>query len=215
MDKTSSPTKQQKAKQLRRANVMEAFKDLGGNTAKSIGNDVLKQTSQEFLKQLFGQMKQPARKASGELQPGQKMEPNKALSGEQAIADQAKKQLGFERQIHQEEKVLMEKKSRDLALQIHAITQEMQKIAHSTPKLAQQVEFASIQTPVNPGIYHLVFFEKLLEFMKSFRRKIENANMWLAATNKRANKRNFWNQYKQQKGQALLNPETYSTRNAG
>jgi hypothetical protein len=194
---------------------MEAMKDLGNSTAKSLGDDVLKQTSQEFLRQLFGQMKQPSRKVTGEMKPGQSLEPAKAFSGEQAKAEETKKQLGFERRIHQEEKALLEKKSRDLTLQIHAITQELQGIAHATPKLAQQIEFASIQAPVDPGVYHVIFFEKLLEFMKSFRKKIENANMWLSATNKRANKRNFWNQYKQQKGQALLNPETYNSRNAG
>jgi hypothetical protein len=60
-----------------------------------------------------------------------------------------------------------------------------------------------------------MFLEKILEFLKSFKKDIESASQWLAATNKRANKRNFWNQYKVQKGSALLNPETYSQRSAG
>ena len=95
MDKTSL-TKQQKARQLRRANVMEAMKDLGNSTAKSLGDDVLKQTSQEFLRQLFGQMKQPSGKVTGEMKPGHRetaTEPGPSILW-QAIRDWQKSGAG-------------------------------------------------------------------------------------------------------------------------
>src|SRR5258708_5318034 len=70
-------------------------------------------------------------------------------------------------------------------------------------------------TTNDPGIYHVIFLMKILEELKDFRKNIESASIWLTAVNKRANKKNFWNQYKVQKGQALLNPETYNQRSAG
>ncbi len=209
-DKTS---KQKALKQIRQTNVLEALKDLGGGASSSFANDVLKESGAEFMRQLLGLRART--KASGELERGQSFEPSKALTGEFQNEQKAHKQVRFERRLLEEEKLAIEKKNNQLKLQLHAITQEIQAVVMSTPKLARQVEVASLVSSVDPGIYHLVFLEKILEFLKSFRKKINNASDWLMATNKRTNKRNFWNQYKVQKGQALLNPETYSQRSAG
>jgi len=70
-------------------------------------------------------------------------------------------------------------------------------------------------TALPKGKYHLVFFEKILETIQSFRKKIESAGVWLASVNKRTQKKGFWNQYKQQKSSFLLNPESYNARSAG
>ena len=51
--------------------------------------------------------------------------------------------------------------SNELKLELHVLMQELSKLASVTPKLAQEVQIAAFQAPVNPGIYHLVFFEKL------------------------------------------------------
>jgi len=209
-DKTS---KQKALKQIRQTNVLEALKDLGGGASSSFANDVLKESGAEFMRQLLGLRART--KASGELERGQSFEPAKALTGEFQKEQKAHKQVRFERRLLEEEKAEIEKKNNQLKLQLHAITQEIQAVVMSTPKLARQVEVASLVSSVDPGIYHLVFLEKILEFLRSFRKKINNASDWLMATNKRTNKRNFWNQYKVQKGQALLNPETYSQRSAG
>ncbi len=209
-DKSS---KQKQVKQISQANVLESLKDLSGGVGKSLTNDLMKESGAEFMRQLLGL--KPRTKASGQLERGQSFEPGKVMTGEYQQQETLKKQIRFERRILEEQKAEIEKKNSQLKLQLHAITQEIQAVVVSTPKLAQQVEMASLTSSNDPGIYHLIFLEKILEFLKSFRKKIENASAWLTATNKRANKRNFWNQYKQQKGQALLNPETYSQRSAG
>ena len=192
---------------------MEAIKELGNSTAKTFTNDLVKESSAEFMRQLLGLA--PKKKFSGELEKGQSFEPGKVLTGEYALAEKQKKQLRFERRILEEEKTEVEKKSNDLKLRLYAISQEIQAVVFSTPKLAKQVELAGLTATNNPGIYHVMFLEKILEFLKSFKKDIENAYVWLSATNKRANKRNFWNQYKVQKGSALLNPEHYNQRSAG
>ena len=93
--------------------------------------------------------------------------------------------------------------------------QEVVTLAQSTQDLAQEVEIAAIQAPANPGIYHLVFFERLLEFITSFRKKIENAGHWLSAVNKRADKKNYWSIYKKHGSKFLLSPDHYLQRSAG
>jgi hypothetical protein len=209
----SDTQKQKSVKQIRQANILESLKDLGGDASKSFKNDLMKETGAEFMRQLLGLA--PKKKFSGELKQGQSLEPTKVLSGEQAVLDKQKKQIGFERRILEEEKAEISKKNNELRLRLHAITQEIQAVVLSNTKLAKQVQVASLTATNEPGIYHVMFLEKILEFLKSFKKDIESASAWLGATNKRANKKNFWNQYKVQKGTALLNPETYSQRSAG
>ncbi len=210
-DKTSQ--KQKNLKTLRQANILETLKEFGGGTSKTFANDLVKETGSEFMRQLLGLA--PRRKFSGELERGQRLEPSKVLTGEYQEQEKARKQMRMEKRILEEQKIEIEKKNNQLRLQLHAITQELQKVVASTPKLTRQVEIASLTATNNPGIYHVLFLEKMLEFLRSYRKNIESASAWLTAANKKANKRNFWNQYKVQKGSALLNPETYSQRSAG
>ncbi len=210
-DKTSKQKTQ--LKQIRQGNILEALKDLGGGVGKTLTNDVVKETGAEFMRQLLGMRART--KLGGELERGQSFEPAKAMNGEYQQAQKMQKQVRFERRILEEEKSVIEKKNNELKLRLHAIAQEIQGVVLSTPKLARQVEVASLTATNAPGIYHVMFLEKMLEFLRSFKENIESASAWLAATNKRANKKNFWNQYKVQKGTALLNPETYNSRSAG
>ena len=93
--------------------------------------------------------------------------------------------------------------------------QEVLALAQTTQNIGQEVEIASIQAPVNPGVYHVIFFEKLLEFIKSFRRKIEDAGVWLHASNEKALKKNYWGLYKKHGSKFLLSPDHYLQRSAG
>jgi len=72
-----------------------------------------------------------------------------------------------------------------------------------------------IEAPAQPGVYHIVFFQKVLEFLTSFRKKIEEAATWLSATNKRAEKKNYWSMYKKKGSSFLLSPDHYLQRSAG
>ena len=105
----------------------------------------------------------------------------------------------------------------ELGGQLQAIMQEMQAIAQTTPQLAQEIKIAAIQAPVNPGIYHLRFFEKLLDFMQAFRKNANEASHWLHAVYARGKKGgNVWgNNYKKGRGSYLLSSEHYLQRSAG
>lgn len=209
----SDTQKQKSVKQLRQANILESLKDLGGHASKSFKNDLVEETGAEIMRQLLGLA--PKKKFSGEIQKGESLVVNDVYSGKKEELDKAKKQVRFERTLLEEEKAVISKKNNELRLRLQAITQEIQAVVLSNTKLARQVEVASLTATNDPGIYHVIFLEKILEFLKSFKKDIESASAWLGATNKRANKKNFWNQYKVQKGTALLNPETYSQRSAG
>lgn len=207
-------SQKQKAQKLtRQRNVLESLKDIGGGTAQSIKSDVLRAGSEEFFGQLFGKL--PEKKYTGDLVAGESLEINEVFSGKHEENLKLKKQLSFERRLHEEEKVRIEKKSNELKIQLHAIMQEVVTLAQTTQNLGEEVEIAAIQAPANPGVYHVFFFEKLLEFLRSFRKKIEDSAIWLHATNKRAEKKNYWAMYKKKGSSFLLAPDHYLQRSAG
>jgi len=201
------------AKQLRRANVLESLKDIGASSGKSIKEDLLKQGSEEFFKQMFGAPE--PKKFSGDIQPGETVELTEIFAGKQEEIVKQKGQIALERRLVEEERILVDKKTGELRLQLHAISLEVYELAKSTQGLAEEVKVAAMQAPVEPGEYHVVFFEKLLEFIQSFRKKIEDAGLWLHAGNKRAERKNYWTMYKKKGSSFLLAPDHYLQRSAG
>src|SRR3989344_1701611 len=198
-----------------KSNVLETLRtDLGGAVAGTLANEA-KRLPGDFARQLFG-FNMPPR--SGEIPRGGEISMDKVRSGEQEIQEKLEKQLAMERMLRAEEQELRTRHEQELKLQLKAIMQEIQAITSQTPQLVEEVEIATFQAPANPGIYHLFFFEKILEFMRSFRKKIQNANEWMHAANARAAKKggNTWgSHYKKHGAKYLLSGEHYLTRSAG
>ncbi len=199
VDKTQ---KQKAQRAARQANVLESLK-----------GDLLGPTSEEFFNQLFGPKQE--KKYSGDITPGESLEINDVYNGQAEENRKLKGQLGLERRLAEEEKARIEKKSNELRLQLHAIMQEVLALAQTTQNLGEEVEVAAMSAPANPGVYHVIFFEKLLEFIKSFRKNIEDAAIWMHASNKRAEKKNYWAMYKKKGSSFLLAPDHYLQRSAG
>lgn len=80
--------------------------------------------------------------------------------------------------------------------QIEAIRVELKAIAQSLKGLHQEVLTAVETAPVDPGIYHLNFFEQLRSFLKLLRVQLEDSRSWLSASNSRKKKLGYWGMYK-------------------
>jgi hypothetical protein len=202
-----------KSNQRTKQNVLETLKDLGSDSV-SQTKDLLKDTSEDFFRELMG-MPGRAPKRSGELSAGDSMSMEDVINGKEEENKKLRGQIRLERNLADAEKRLSEQKSNELKVQLQAIIQEVQKVAASTGELAQELQVAVIQAPANPGIYHIIFFEKLLGFLQSFRKKINEASTWLQSSNKRAQKKNYWNTYKKKGSSFLLSPDHYLQRSAG
>jgi len=196
-----------------RRNVVESLKDLGGDFGAQ-SSDLLKSTSEDFFKELMG-IKAPETKRSGELKAGESVEMSAIISGKEEENKKLRVQISLERNLASDERRLSEQKMQELRLQLQAITVEISKLANSTGNLAAQAEIAMMEVPVNPGVYHVLFFEKVLEFLQSFRKRIDEAVVWLGSTNKRAEKKNYWSMYKKKGSSFLLSPDHYLQRSAG
>ncbi len=204
---------QKPQKTVKRSSVLENLKDVGGNTGKTLKKDLAQGVSEEFINQLLG--RKPEKKYSGDITPGESLEFEDVFSGRREQTMKLEKQLSLERKLREEERVKSERKGNELRMQLKAIIEEVAALAQNTQELAEEVQIATMQAPIEPGVYHIIFFEKLLEFIKSFRKNIGQAKVWLQSSNKRAQKKNYWASYKKHGGKFLLAADHYVSRSAG
>lgn len=211
MDKAQK-TKTQKT--VRRTNVLEALRDIGNSTADSLKKDVISESSKSILEQMFGQTLKE-NKYSAQINPGESLDLKELYTGKHEENLKLRQQIALERNLANEEKARSAQKTSELRVQLQALMQELLTLAKSTQGLGEEVEVATMQAPAQPGIYHIIFFEKLLDFVKSFRKKIDSASVWLQSSNKRAEKKNYWTMYKKKGSSFLLSPDHYLSRAAG
>jgi hypothetical protein len=208
----SDPKK--KAQQLRtKQNVLESLKDLGIGAGSQTG-DFLKNTSEDFFKELMG-LSVPKIKRSGEITPGQSFQMNEVINGKEEENKHLRAQISLERQLSVDEKRVSQDKSNELRVQLQALMQEVQKVAASTQNLAEVTQVTMMTAPIEPGVYHITFFQNVLNFLQSFRKKIDYTANWLQSSNKRAEKKNYWSMYKKKGSSFLLSPDHYLQRSAG
>lgn len=209
--------KSQKAKQkaqIKTKNVLEAINEIGSQVVDTAKNET-KAMSDEFFRQLLGQQKIDRQKKSGEVSMGKPLEMNKVLSGEQEKNKKLQEQIFFERRLHNEESQETNKKLNELRLRLQAIQEEANKMVASTVGLSQEIKTAVMQGATTVSEYQISFYEDIIKTMISFRKKIDNAVLWMQGQNKRGEKKNYWSQYKKKGASFLLSPDHYSQRSAG
>jgi hypothetical protein len=203
-----------KSQQLRtKQSILESLKDLGTGASTQTG-DLLRNTSEDFFKELMG-LSVPKLKRNGELAVGESIQMSEVMSGKDDENKHLRSQISLERQLASDEQRVSHKKSDELKVELQALMQEVQKVAASTENLAEVTQISMMTAPVEPGIYHITFFQNVLEFLQSFRKKIDLAATWLQSSNKRAEKKNYWNMYKKKGSSFLLSPDHYLSRSAG
>lgn len=202
MDKTKS----KKKRPVSSDNFLEKLRELGEGLGDSVAQDVIEGIPSTAADQIFG------RKKSGTLKP------NEALSlDEIKEREQFRRQLNREFfQVRQEERLVFKQEEQRTQLQIKAIQEELKKLVESTKDLVKEVEIASKLEPVEPGVYHLNFFERLKQLIVTFRKKIEDSASWLSLFNQRAKKKGYyWTQFKKSGTKFLLSQERYMATQAG
>lgn len=210
MDKNQ---KQKAQKAARTANVLEQLKDIGASTGKQMKEEFLHKAPSDFMDQIFGP--RAGKNYSGEIMAGEALELKEVYTGQYQEKVKLQKQLTLERKLRREGEVRVEKRANELKIQLKVLMEEVYELSQATQDIGEETKLAAMQAPVEPGIYHVIFFEKLIEFIKSFRKKIDETVVWLKTTNKRAEKKNYWARYKKHGSKFLLSADHYLTRSAG
>src|SRR3989344_491664 len=196
-------------------NFVESMHDIGRETINTLKDDLINGTPKDFIRQLLGLERSKA-SASGDIQLGQSIEIDQVIESQTEENRTLQAQLTFERAQRQYQEQYVPRQTQELKLQLKALQSEVEEVAKETVQLSQEIKIATLQATVEPGVYHIIFFEKLLSFIKSFRKKISQANLWIQSANKKAAKRRtFWGQVAKSGTQRLLSSEDYSQRSAG
>ena len=212
MDFKVQKAKQQK--QIRTKNVVEQINEIESQVVDTVKNES-KAVSDEFFKQLLGQQRQIQQNRSGEVPMGKSVSLNEAENRQNEKNKKLQEQMFFERRLFSEEKQSTTEKLNELRLRLQAIQTEASKMVATTASLSQEIKVAVMQGATSVSEYQINFFEDIIKTITSFRKKIDSAVVWLQGQNKRAEKKNFWSQYKKKGSSFLLSGETYSQRSAG
>ena len=203
-----------KRKYYNQKGFLENLKDLGGGIARSAVEDVIKGTIEEAADQITGLK---AKKVSVEGV----LEANKPIDFEKDIAQREKaareeERLAFSR-FRDKEKVVWSKEQQKIAFQIKTIQEELKKLVNETEGLGREIETAAVQAIVEPGTYHLNFFERLKELIKLIRKKVRESKTWLAEWNGYCKKKRnvYWTQVKKSGTKYMLSSERYMSTQAG
>lgn len=195
--------------------LLESLRSIGRDTGDSLKDDIFKGIPEDFFGQMFGQEK-PKAKASGNLIPGQTLEISQAIQEQKEENVILRSKLAHEQQLRANLESANAQKSQELKLEMQAVLQEVSSLAISTAQLNKETKIAAMQAPVNPGVYHISFYGKLREAIRSFRKTIDGAFVWMQASNKRAQKKKgFWGAVGKSGAKRLLSQEDYMQRSAG
>jgi len=202
----------QKANQKKRLpstdNFLETLRNLGEGIVDSTVNDVIKGLPQEAVNQIMG-------KKSGELKAGEELDFKKLTSEKKTENLPTSFSQDF-LDIHHQERIIWKQEEEKVNFQITATLEEIKKLSTATKNLAKEAKVASEQAPVNPGEYHISFFDKLRQTLILIRKRIENSTTWLEAFNQRTKKRNFyWAQVRKVGTKFMLSQERYMATQVG
>lgn len=208
---TTNSTSKKRATSSKPTNFIEALKDFQSSVKKQ-SKDATFGVAGSALNQLTGGAS--IQSESGEVAPGKPFNFAEFLkSREQQIRQQER--LAYERR-YREEKLVYSSKQEEVKLQIKAIQEEIKKLADSTQGLSVEVKKAAFQVVVNPGTYHVGFFERLRRIIQFVRKQIAESHTWLETMNNRSKKKSYyWFHAKKSGTKFMLSQERYMATQVG
>ena len=179
-------------------NPIEAVRDIGASVMDSAKNDLAKGLMTDLWDQMLGTEigKGDNKQASGDLEEGREVTLGKQLKKEE------KKQpieagWNYTGEIIHAEKRISQTENRELNAKISEIIIELKKLTKSSKELeATFKEIAVEKNPVNPGKYHLNFFEWMISAIRSARMRIEDSKNWAGLFASKKTKKDYWSSFK-------------------
>lgn len=119
-------------------------------------------------------------------------------------------------QVHYQGEVIFSQKNQETQAQIKAIQEELRGLASSVKNLDKEIDKTIEQIPVQPGIYHVNFLEKIKQAIILLKKRVEDASTWLEAFNQKSAKRHgYWGQFKKSGTQFSQSSERYVATSVG
>lgn len=193
-----SDQKKKKKPQLIDANPIEAVRDFSGAVRETVKQDVARKGSEDFIKQLLG--KELSQSSHGDLVEGQEL----VLSGQQESQENTTVRkadldpaINYHREIRFSSERGTSRERSELNAKIDQILVELDQLIDSSSELEARFEQMAVETkPVEPGTYHLNFFDWVINLIQTTRQQIEDSGSWLQALSGKKQKQNYWSMFK-------------------
>lgn len=181
--------------------ILESLRTIGSGVGKTVTRDVVGRVGSDAVSSLLGSLPK-----SGELKANESV----SLKPEITYAPKS-----F---IRRPEINLQPLKDQDQTLvkqKLDAVRLELKALSSAIKSLNQDVQKSIDQIPVQPGVYHLNFMERLRSILKILREQIEDSRSWLMLSTGRKKKKQFWGLYKKHGTQFGLSSERTLATQAG
>lgn len=121
--------------------------------------------------------------------------------------------------VHRQEQVLFTRRERETQREVALLQDEIKKLAQTITDLAseaQQTQIIAMQEIPQAGEYHVNFLRQIINSIVALRSKLQESSYWLAAWNKKSQKKNYyWSQFKKSGSKFLLSSDRYVATQAG
>lgn len=183
------------------ANFIEALKSIGSQTATSLGQDVVGGVAKNFVEDITGG------------RPQSQKNPENSQDIEARIRQEA---LALQRHREVTETKIFDRKEEEAKAKIAAIKEQLQLLVKEFANMDKQLEKAIEEEIINPGTYHVNFFEKLRRFLIDLRKRVVESANWLELSNQRkAAQQGYWANVKRSGTKYLMSQERTLATQAG
>lgn len=188
---------------MRGDNILETVRGMGSHIGKTVANDVVSKIASNALSDIVG-ARPKIKQQYGEIAPHE--------------------HLQFEPETHMQPRshaheLIQAISSKDITetkQKLDAVRSELQALSKSIQGLQQEIQTAVMEMPVDPGIYHLTFFEQLKQILMSIRERVDDSRTWLATWKANAKKKQgYWGLYKKHGTSFGLSSERTLSTQAG
>lgn len=172
-------------------NFIEALKSTGSSiaqdTVKGFTNDVLKGTAKQISQTVFNS-------SSPDQQTQEQAEPPFNFSEYlQSNEKKVKAQQYVKYEYEQTETVVFNRRQEEVNKKIDQIRIELQQLSKEIVFLDTSTQAVIEQELVDPGTYHLNFFEKLLSFIRHMKKRVVESRHWASLQSQRSQaKSHYW-----------------------
>lgn len=146
-----------------------------------------------------------------ELAPGNDFSVSEAFKAEEAKKqenDKRFREIMMAKQHEDEDRQRFLNKQKEVERQIESLREAILKIVKSTRNLSSEIEKAAFVAPVNPGRYHVGFFETLKNTLEFVKKTLDDGANWAQMFNKRQDKTPFfWAQFKKSGTKYMMSSE--------
>ena len=203
----SNQPKKKKSSVKRGDGFFEAIGEIGRSFKTSIKDDFLEGTAEGVKDQLLNISRT---KSAPEKQPDNFDFAEWIQLKEEEVAQenlQKGRKLEKRRQQFQPENIVFSQADHRLEQEIQEVRQELQLLIQAIGQVEQQVETAVVQEVVDPGVYHLNFFQKLATWLRMIRKNLQEGEIWMEMWHSRSKRSAYWNGVKKSGTSFMLSGE--------